>query len=202
MKNLVIATHNPGKILEYKEIFAELKLPFKLLTLSDIGVHDEAEESGKSFEENAVKKAEFYARFSDWPILAEDSGLEIDYLKGEPGVLSRRWPGHHATDEELIWLALEKLKGVPWERRGAQLRVVMALKFSPMAAPALAEGILRGYITEKPLAPVIPGFPYRSLFYVESLGKVLGELSMAEEASIAHRRQALLKLKPVLQNLL
>lgn len=91
-------------------------------------------------------------------------------------------PGHHSTDEELIWLALEKLKGVPWERRGAQLRVVAALKFSPMAAPALAEGILRGYIAEKPLAPVITGFPYRSLFYVESLGKVLGELSMAKEA--------------------
>lgn len=81
MKNLVIATHNSGKILEYKEIFAELKLPFKLLTLSDIGVHNEAEEDGKTFEENAVKKAEFYTRFTDRSVLAEDSGLEIDYLK-------------------------------------------------------------------------------------------------------------------------
>ncbi|MBI4991699.1 MAG: non-canonical purine NTP pyrophosphatase [Candidatus Harrisonbacteria bacterium] len=196
MKYIVIATHNPGKILEYKAILKEL--PFKLLMLNDLNIDDEPEENGRTFEENAVKKAEFYSRFTDLPVLAEDSGLEIDCLNGEPGVFSRRWPGYKATDKELIDLALRKLRGVPAENRGAQFRVAVALKLSPQSKVVTAEGILRGRILETPSANMIPGFPFRSLFYVPALNKVLGDVTMEEEGLIGHRQTAIKNLLPLL----
>ncbi len=194
MKKIFIATKNPGKILEYREILK--KYFFEILTPQDFNILDEPEENEKTFEANAVNKARFYSAFSDLPVLAEDSGLEIDYLDGEPGVLSRRWPGYTATDEELVRIALDKLNGVPWEKRGAQFRVVMALKFPSEDNVLTSEGILRGYLTEEPRAKIIPGYPFRSLFYVPEIGKTLGELTMADEAKIAHRKKALEKFLP------
>src|SRR3989344_8908543 len=123
ISKIILATHNEGKILEYK-VLAE-NYPFEFTTLADLAIEAEPEEDGKTFEENARKKAEFYSWFSDLPVLAEDGGIEIDYLNGEPGVYSRRWPGHKATDQELIDLSLEKLRGVPREKCGAQFRAVM-----------------------------------------------------------------------------
>jgi XTP/dITP diphosphohydrolase len=203
MKQILIATHNPGKIIEYKMILRDL--PLKLLMLSDFGSSAEPEEDGANFEENAIKKAEFYSAIFDLPILAEDSGLEIDYLNGEPGVHSRRWPtlaeaatgkpSSKKSDEELVEMALQKLRGVPYEQRTAQFRVVIAYKPSRQEDAITAEGILRGCILEKPASPIIPGFPFRSLFYVPELEKTLGELNMQEEAKIAHRRKAVEKLK-------
>ena len=189
MRKILIATHNPGKILEYREIFNGHQ--FELLMLNDLNISEEPEEDGKTFEENAIKKVEFYSQFSDLPIIAEDSGLEIDYLNGEPGVYSRRWPGHKATDQELIQMALEKLEGVPRDERGAQFRVVIAFKASPDSRVITSEGISRGYITEKSSVKVIPGFPFRSIFYLPEIGKVLGESTMIEESKIAHRRKAM-----------
>lgn len=198
MKQIVIATHNPGKILEYQAILQDY--PLKLLTLMDLNIGAEPEEDGKTFEENAIKKANFYSQLvKNLPILAEDSGLEIDYLNGEPGIYSRRWLGRESSDEELIETAIKKLENIPMERRGAQFRVVMALKFpDPKIKIATSEGILRGFIINKPIKKVIPGYPFRSLFYVPSVGKVLGELSMENEAVIGHRKIALEKLAPFL----
>jgi len=203
MDKILIATHNPGKILEYKEIFKEM--PYELLMLTDLGIKDEPEENGKTFEENAIKKVEFYSTLVDLPVLAEDSGLEIDYLNGEPGILSRRWPtfaeasagksGSKKTDEELIFMTLKKLKGVSENNRGAQFKVVIAFKNNPMAKIVLSEGILRGVILDKPKTKIISGFPYRSLFYVPKIGKALGEMNMKEEARIAHRWQAIDSLR-------
>jgi len=191
ISKIILATHNEGKILEYK-VLAE-NYPFEFTTLADLAIEAEPEEDGKTFEENAVKKAEFYSQFSDLPVLAEDGGIEIDYLRGEPGVFSRRWLGYKATDEELISMTLEKLKGVPEEKRGAQFRVALALRLDDKNT-LISEGVLRGLITEKPSEKIIPGFPFRSLFYVPDLGRVLGELAMEEEAKIAHRRIALKNL--------
>src|SRR3989338_6320390 len=89
---------------------------------------------------------------------------------------------------------LKKMRGAEERKRGAQFKVVMAFKSSPDSDPILAEGILRGWITEEPMAKIIPGFPFRSVFYVPELGKTLGELSMEEESKVAHRRMALSKL--------
>ena len=199
MKKILVATHNPGKITEYKEILGAHSLEF--LLLDDLNISEEPEETGKSFEENAVMKAEFYSQFTDLPVLAEDGGLEIDYLNGEPGVHSRRWPGHKATDKELIDMALTKLKGVPMEKRGAQFRVSVAFKKDQKAKIITAEGALRGFILEEPGAKIVPGFPFRSMFYIPEIGKVLGELTMESEAKIAHRRIAIAKLMPFLTGL-
>jgi len=199
MKKILVATHNPGKITEYKEILGGHALEF--LLLSDLNISDEPEETGKTFDENALKKAEFYSKFTDLPILAEDSGLEIDYLNGEPGVHSRRWPGYRATDQELVEMVLAKLGDVPMEKRGAQFRVVIAFKKSPKDKIITAEGILRGIILEKPAAEIVPGFPFRPLFYIPEIKKALGEMTMKEEAKVAHRRMAIEKLLPILNNL-
>ncbi len=181
--------------MEYREIFKNLPVDF--VTLKDLDIKDEPIEDGLTFEENAVKKANFYSQFTDLPVLAEDSGLEVDHLNGEPGVYSRRWPGHEASDEELIEMLLSKLNGVPEAKRGAQLRVIVALKLSKNHHPVLSEGILKGHIIEAVISKRIPGYPYRSLFYAHKINKVLGELSMEEEAKIAHRIDALGKLKPL-----
>lgn len=191
ISKILLATHNEGKILEY--IALAKHYSFEFTTLADLGIKDEPEEDGKTFLENALKKAEFYSQFSDLPILAEDGGIEIDYLNGEPGVISRRWPGYKATDEELIKMALEKLNGVPKEKRGAQFRIVMALKLGD-GKTLTSEATLCGFITDKLAVKIVPGFPFRSIFYVPELGKVLGELTMEEEAKVAHRRIALKNL--------
>lgn len=195
-RKILLATKNPGKILEYKIIF--LNEPIELVVLKDLGISADVEEDQKTFERNAVKKANFYSRLCDLPVIAEDAGLEIDFLNGEPGIFSRRWPGHEANDEELIDIALKKLGGVPREKRGAQFRVVIVFKKSLASEPIIAEGSLRGYITEKPMAEVIPGFPFRVIFYVPEVGKTLGEMSFEEEALIGHRKKALGVLMPLI----
>ena len=129
MKTLVIATHNQGKLEEYQLIFKKVLSGVTLISLSELGITKKAEESGKTLEANAIQKASFYSRFTKLSTLADDGGLEIDYLDGEPGVQSRRWPGYEASDEELIQMTLDKLQGVPPAKRGAQLRAVLALSF-------------------------------------------------------------------------
>jgi len=197
MKKLLIATNNPGKLLEYRTILKDLSL--ELVTLKDLNIKANVEEDGKTFKENAIKKAKFYSKLTGLPTLAEDSGLEIDYLNGEPGIKSRRWAGYKASDAELISMTLEKLRGVPLEKRGAQLRVIIAMLVDKTVKTF--EGILRGVIIKEPIEKIIPGYPFRSLFYVPEVDKVLGELTMEEEARIAHRKKALEKAIPILKNL-
>lgn len=198
-KKLLIATTNPGKILEYKVILKDL--PVELLTLKDLGIKGDVEEDGKTFEENAIKKVKFYAQLTNLPALAEDSGLEIDYLDGEPGVHTKRWLGYEASEQELISATLEKLKGVPMEKRGAQLRVVIAMALKGGEIQTF-EGVIRGLIMEKPIAKIIPGYPFRTLFYLPEIKKVLGELTMEEEAKFAHRKKAIEKALPVIRKFL
>ncbi len=194
MQKLLIATSNPGKVLEYKEIFKELGLEeIELVFLRDLGITQPMEETGSTFQENAIQKAEFYYNLAKIPTLADDGGLEIDYLNGEPGVKSRRWPGYEASDEELIQIALDKLKGVPEEKRGAQLRVVVALIFPGEEKVYTFEGVLRGSIAEKPISERITGYPFRSIFIPDDQSKYLGELPL-----VAHRRQAIEKAVSVL----
>lgn len=198
MKELLIATTNPGKILEYRVILKDL--PLALVTLKDLNIKADVEEDGKTFKENAIKKVKFYSKLAGLPTISEDGGLEIDYFNGEPGVKSRRWPGYEATDEELINMTLEKLRGVPLKKRGAQLRVVIALSIDEEVRTF--EGILRGVIMEKPIKKIIPGYPFRTLFYLPKIKKVLGELTMEEEAVVAHRKKALEKALPIIKKYL
>ncbi len=189
MKKLLIATTNPGKILEYKIILKDL--PLKLVTLKDLNIKVEAEEDGKTYEENAIKKVNFYSKLTDLPILADDSGIEIDYLNGEPGIRSRYWPGYRASDEELVELIIKKLKGVPLEKRGAQFRAVIALLIDKEIK--IFEGIYRGVIIERPIKKIIPGYPFRRIFYLPKIKKVIGELTEEEIAVAFHRKKAMEK---------
>jgi XTP/dITP diphosphohydrolase len=197
MTKLLIATKNPGKIAEYRIILKNL--PLKIITLGDLNIKDSVEEDGKTFEENAIKKAKFYSELTELPTLAEDGGIEIDYLDGEPGVKSRRWPGYEATDEELINMTFEKLKGVPLEKRSAQLRVVIALAIN--SEIKTSEGIIQGIILEKPVKTTIPGFPYRSVFYIPEVKKVFAETTEEEEMLVSQRKKAIEKLLPIIKKM-
>lgn len=195
MKKLLIATNNPGKILEYKEILKDL--PIELITLKNLDIKNDIEETGSTFEENAVQKARFYFHLSGLPTLSDDAGLEIDYLNGEPGVRSRRWPGYEASDEELAQMVLNKLKGVPEEKRGAQLRAVICLIFPGDGQFYTFEGKLRGIIAGKPFGKTVAGYPFRSIFIPEGQEKYLGQLPL-----VAHRKQAVEKALPVIRKFL
>ncbi len=179
--------------MEYSEIFKEMGLEIELVSLKDLGITQKIEETGATFEENAIQKAKFYFNLAKIPTMSDDAGLEIDYLNGEPGVYSRRWPGHEASDEEIMQMALDKLRGVPKEKRGAQLRAVIGLMFSQDQQVYTFEGHLRGMIAEKPFGEMIAGYPFRSIFIPENQEKYSVELSL-----VAHRKQAIEKALPIL----
>lgn len=199
---LLLATSNEGKIREYREIFKQLGLQIEIVSLKDAGITEKVEEDGATFEENAIKKAKFYYELAKMPTLADDGGIEIDYLRGEPGVKSRRWPGYEASDEELRQMTFEKLKSVPWEKRGAQLRAVIAIALSESEVHTF-EGIWRGYIVENQskAAKLTPGYPFRSVFYLPEQNAVLGELPFEQEVKLGHRMKALKNALPILKNL-
>ncbi|MFH0864145.1 MAG: non-canonical purine NTP pyrophosphatase [Candidatus Gottesmanbacteria bacterium] len=199
MKRLLIATTNPGKLTEIKFFLKEI--PIKLVSLTDLGIKDKVEEDGKTFEENARKKAIYYCKISGIPTIADDGGLEIDYLNGEPGVKSHRWIDNKVnSDEELIKYTLEKLKGLPFDKRGAQLRTVIALTI-PNGSTFISESIIRGVISEKAASFRTPGFPYRSLLYLPESGKFYHQDDLTEEENIKynHRGKALRKLKRIIK---
>lgn len=198
MKKLLIATTNQGKLKEYKSLLKSL--PLEIVSLKDFKIKKTAKENGKTFKENAIKKAEFYFKISKIATLADDGGLEIDYLKGEPGIKSHRWPGYEATDRELMEYALKKLEGVPWQKRKAQFRSVSALIVSKNKI-FTEEGKKMGIITTKPKGKIIPGYPFRSIFYLPKYKKTFSKLSPKEKKKIiSHRKQAIRKLIPILKS--
>lgn len=200
MKKLLIATRNPGKFQEIKHFLSDS--PLKILSLKDLKITDEMIEDGKSFEENAIKKALFYAKKTGLPTIADDGGIEIDILDGEPGIKSRRWIGwRKSSDEELINYTLEKLKGVPLKKRGAQLRAVLALAF-PNGQVFTSEGKIRGIIAKVPSIYRFPGYPFRSLLFIPKLKKFYNqkELTAEEDGRYNHRGKAIKKLKKIIKN--
>ncbi|MCX6760642.1 MAG: non-canonical purine NTP pyrophosphatase [Candidatus Nealsonbacteria bacterium] len=197
MKKLLIATGNQGKIREYKEIFKQLKLPIKLTSLKELGIKEKAKETGKTFRENAIIKAKLFSKLSNLPTLSDDAGIEIDYLKGEPGVKSRRWLGYELTDEEIINIALKKLEGVPKKKRSARLRAVIGLNFPPSKKIYTFEGALKGFIAEKPISKRLKGYPFRSIFIPFGDKKYLGQLNI-----VAHRKKAVEKSLPIIKKYL
>lgn len=200
MKKLLIATSNPGKLKEIK--IALTDLPLKILTLKDIKISEEVIEDGKTFEENAIKKAWFYSQKSGLPTIADDGGLEIDVLEGEPGVKSKRWVDgkENPTDEELISYTLKRLEGASKEKRGAQLRTVVALGL-PRGQVFTSEGLVRGVIAERPSQVWTKGYPYRALLYLPQIKKFYNEdtFSKKEREKYAHRVQALKRLKKIIK---
>jgi len=200
MNKLLIATTNPGKLGEIKEFLKEL--PVMLVGLSDVGITDFPEETGISFEENAILKAKFYAEKSKLPTLADDGGLEIDALNGEPGVKSHRWihDDREDTDEELIQYTLDRMKDIVDGNRGAQLRLVLALVI-PGGEIFTSEEKVRGIIPHAASKNRREGFPYRSLLFLPEINKYYNhdELTVTETETYNHRKKALEILKPILK---
>lgn len=196
MSVLLLATTNPGKLREYREIFTEL--PFRLTTLDEQGIDLDVEETGATFAENALLKARAYAQASGLLTLADDSGLEIDALGGEPGVYSARWPTADTTYPERFKLIFERLADLSPERRTARFRCVIALA-RPDGWHEMVEGTVEGIIADAPRGA--NGFGYDPIFYVPALGATTAELSPEEKHRISHRGRAARAARDVLLRL-
>lgn len=192
MGKVVIATKNDGKYLEFKKMLGPTA--FDIIYLLDFP-HIEISETGSSFDENALIKAGVVAERVGLPALADDSGLEVQALKGEPGIFTARYAGQHATDEDNIKKLLEKMRDIPPDQRQARFVCSLALVF-PDGKTFLEQGILEGFITVRPRG--IEGFGYDPVFYVPTLGRTLSEVSTDEKNRISHRAKALEKIKKYL----
>jgi XTP/dITP diphosphohydrolase len=190
---LLLATNNKGKVREYKSLLREI--PFEIVTPSELGITTEIEETGDSFEENARLKATALARESGLLSLADDSGLEVEALGGEPGARSHRYAGEDATDDDRISYLLVKLSNVPEGKRSARFRCVIAIA-APDGAVELCSGECPGFITTEPRG--YNGFGYDPVFYLPELGKTMAELTPEEKNKISHRARAAEKAREVL----
>ena len=203
MKKLILASNNAKKVKEIKEILEGL--PIEVKSLKDEGIDIDVVEDGKTFEENAKKKTKEIYEFllskgkKDFIVLADDSGLEVDYLNGEPGIYSARYSGEHGNDDKNNEKLLENLEGVPKEKRGAQFVCQLSL-FTDKGEYYTVRGEVRGFIIESIQGK--GGFGYDPLFFYEPFNKTFGELEAEEKNKISHRGIALIKLKDTLIDLI
>jgi XTP/dITP diphosphohydrolase len=190
---LLLATGNKGKVREYKSLLRGV--PYRIKTPAELGIAMEVEETGESFEENAALKAAAFAAASGRLSLADDSGLEVDVLGGDPGPRSRRYAGEGASDAERIEYLLERLEGVPEVERTARFRCVIAIA-APGGRVDLCHGECRGIIIPTPRGR--HGFGYDPVFYLPELGRTMAELTLAEKNRVSHRARAAARARGVL----
>lgn len=203
MKKILISTSNPGKLSEIKKGLNALnKQKITLLTLNDVGVEEEPEETGRTFRANSLIKAKFYGEKTGLPTIGDDGGLIIPYLNNEPGVKSRRWPGYKATDDELIDYCLRNLSGYRWPNRTAYLTVCLCFYDPKTKKTFYEEEKVKGYIAEKPSTKRIIGYPFRALFIVDKYNKYYDELTEKEHEEINHRLKAVKKLAKRIEDLI
>lgn len=195
MNTLLLATSNPRKLEEFIAIFSGL--PLKLLTLNDLHLEIEVEETGTTFAENAELKARTYAQASGMLALADDSGLEINALGGAPGVHSARYLGREAPYEVRFRSILEQLKGLPVERRTARFRCAIALA-EPTGYTRIVEGEIEGVIANSPRGKY--GFGYDPIFFLPEFGKTLAELAPEIKNRISHRARAAQSARQLLED--
>lgn len=190
MKEVIIATKNKGKASEFQALLAKKGIAVK--TLLDFPDSPDVEETGSTFAENARLKAETIARYFQTMVIADDSGLSIDALGGNPGVYSARYAGEERDDEANIAKVLEEMEGIPFEKRTARFHCALAISI-PNRSTTIVEGTCEGYITEAPKGE--NGFGYDPIFYVPQEGKTMAELTKEEKNKISHRAVALAKLE-------
>jgi XTP/dITP diphosphohydrolase len=194
MRKLLLATTNLDKLKEYRAIFVDV--PFQLLSLHDIQLDMDVEETGTTFAENAEQKALAYARASGLLSLADDSGLEIDALGGAPGIYSARFAGRETPYVERFRLIEEQLKGVAEEQRTARFRCAITIA-EPTGMYRTVEGVIEGVIAHTPRGE--NGFGYDPIFLVPELGKTTGELPAEQKNRISHRGRAAEKAHDLLK---
>lgn len=195
MRPLLLATTNRHKVEEFQAIFSDL--PLQLLSLRDINLDLEVEETGTTFQENSVLKALAYARASGLLALADDSGLEIDVLDGAPGVYSARFLGEQTSYEERFKAILARLQGLPQEQRTARFRCVITIA-EPTGYHRSVEGKIEGVIADSPKGT--HGFGYDPVFLVPELGKTTAELAPEQKNQISHRGRAARLAREVLRD--
>jgi len=198
MKKLLIATTNVGKLKEISSFLSDL--PFKIVSLKDVGIDDKVEETGSNYHENSRIKALFYAKKSGLPTISDDGGLEISALDGAPGVKSRRWLGEDSTEEGLITHMLKIAKELPNDNRKAFFKTVISVAL-PNGKIWSINGSVEGIIAEKPYLKLLKGYPYRSFFYLPKIKKYYHEdqLTKEEEKEYNHRYKAIQKIKQILK---
>jgi XTP/dITP diphosphohydrolase len=183
---ILLATGNPGKVAE---LAAALEpLGFTVVGLDALDDRTEVEETGETFEANARLKAEGYSTRTALPVVADDSGLEVDALGGEPGVRSARYGGPDIDDRKRYELVLDRLRGVAPERRTARFRCVLALARAGKTL-GVFEGAVEGRITDEPRGE--GGFGYDPVFFHEGIGRTFGEIGRKEKETLSHRGQAI-----------
>jgi len=196
MPKLLLATNNQAKVHEYRSLLQNL--PCELVAPAELGITTVVNEVGESLEENARLKATALAAESQLLALADDSGLEVDALGGEPGRLSARYAGENASDRDRVSYLLARLKGVPWPKRSARFRCVIAIA-APDGKVEFSSGECPGFITFEPRGK--QGFGYDPVFYLPELDKTMAELPLEIKNQVSHRGQAARKVPQVLERL-
>jgi XTP/dITP diphosphohydrolase len=196
MAKLLLGTNNQAKVREYKTLLQSLSL--ELVTPVEQGITTVVDEVGDSLEENAKLKAVALAQQSQLLTLADDSGLEVDALGGEPGPLSARYAGEGASDKDRINYLLSRLKDVPQQERSARFRCVIAIAL-PSGVVEICSGECQGFIISE--AKGEEGFGYDPIFYLPELDKTMAEIPLEVKNQISHRGQAARKALLVLERL-
>jgi len=202
MTRLLIATTNPAKLAEYRLLLGGFAL--ELISLAEAGIAEKPEETGRTFAENALLKARFYFARAGFPTLADDGGLEVDALGGEPGLKSHRWLGAgENSDRELADMVIRRMEGVEDRRRAARLRAAVALvwRSDGKVRERVAEAAIEGVIAHRAYPEIRPGFPYRAVLYLPERKSFLGELGDEAEAQTSQRRIALESLRTDLERI-
>jgi len=204
MRKLVLATKNNGKIKEFERLLAEFVSDVQVLGLRDFPDMPDIAETGESFIENSLLKARGICEFTQLPTLADDSGLCIDYLNGDPGIYSARWSGVHGDDAANISKVLLQLEGVPQSERSAQFVCEVALVFPVghlhQGRELIESGKLSGFITLSPRGTA--GFGYDPIFQPVGSELTLGEFAHGEKDKISHRGIAMRAIAPRILELL
>ena len=190
---LLVATNNQGKLKEFNKILGELGI--ECVSLRDLGITADVEETGATFLENALLKAKEIFKLAKIPTISDDSGLMVDALDGEPGVYSARYAGEPSDDQKNMDKLLANLKEEP--NRTARFKSVIAAVFSEDDI-VVAEGECEGVIIDEKRGE--NGFGYDPIFYVESLGKTFSEMTDTEKNSLSHRGNAIRNLKEQLKS--
>ncbi|MDC0701000.1 MULTISPECIES: XTP/dITP diphosphatase [Priestia] len=193
MREIIIATKNAGKVKDFETLFSPKG--FKVTSLLDFPEIEDVEETGVTFAENATLKAEAISSALNKPVIADDSGLAIDALNGEPGVYSARYAGENKDDNANIEKVLQKLNDVPFEKRTARFHCALAIAV-PGKRTEIVEGTCEGHILEEKRGE--NGFGYDPIFFVEKWRCSMAELTKEQKNQISHRANALKRLAPLI----
>ncbi|MCA9936076.1 MAG: RdgB/HAM1 family non-canonical purine NTP pyrophosphatase [Ardenticatenaceae bacterium] len=197
-KKLLVATHNKGKVTEFANMLADMKLAW--LSLDDAQIVEDVAETGTSFWENALLKAQTYAAQTRLLTLADDSGLEVDALGGEPGVYTARYGGAGLDHVGRYRLLLQNLADVPWEKRTARFRCAIAIVGANGELLGRSEGVCEGLIALEPAGN--GGFGYDPVFYLPDFGQTMAQVGTAVKQQISHRGRAMQAIEGRLRELL